>query len=305
MTGASPLLAGRTQRAKRVARACDYCRRKRLKCTSNQYPCLNCQLYNAECTTRDRVRRRAAASISGADHVEAESVIQVGISAAMPREEPSIDVALDSAGGGGVQAELATSDNGHGDNGHGDNSAGDNGHGDNGHGDNVNHDDSAENQDCYSAQPWSGHGVDETSRDFGDVLRQLGIGVSSNFWDPDKATFLDIINAESNFVGDGVGGEGLGLVHMHGHDAPTAIISDAAPFASPRSRTSSGNGKVSDIGSLTAREVRSGNSEETLPSGVFIRKNETLTNYIGMLSISSRLRLMLTDLDVIEQVRLL
>ncbi|KAL4806519.1 fungal-specific transcription factor domain-containing protein [Aspergillus unguis] len=37
---------------KRVARACDYCRKKRLKCTG-QRPCMNCQLYGATCTASD------------------------------------------------------------------------------------------------------------------------------------------------------------------------------------------------------------------------------------------------------------
>ncbi|CEL03033.1 hypothetical protein ASPCAL04192 [Aspergillus calidoustus] len=37
---------------KRVSRACDYCRKKRLKCTG-QRPCMNCQLYGATCSTSD------------------------------------------------------------------------------------------------------------------------------------------------------------------------------------------------------------------------------------------------------------
>ncbi|KAL4747943.1 hypothetical protein BDW72DRAFT_196226 [Aspergillus terricola var. indicus] len=40
------------QPPRRVTRACDYCRKKRLKCTG-QRPCLNCQLYRAECSTSE------------------------------------------------------------------------------------------------------------------------------------------------------------------------------------------------------------------------------------------------------------
>ncbi|CAH0015634.1 unnamed protein product [Clonostachys rhizophaga] len=74
----------RNQRAKRVTQACDYCRQKRLKCTENQYPCLNCQLYNAECTTRGQARRvgtTQTSSDSGAHDVvrAAENQPQVGM----------------------------------------------------------------------------------------------------------------------------------------------------------------------------------------------------------------------------------
>ncbi|KAL6708792.1 hypothetical protein ACN47E_002488 [Coniothyrium glycines] len=34
---------------KRVRRACDYCRTKRLKCTAEKRPCMNCQLYGSKC----------------------------------------------------------------------------------------------------------------------------------------------------------------------------------------------------------------------------------------------------------------
>ncbi|KFY96031.1 hypothetical protein V500_02593 [Pseudogymnoascus sp. VKM F-4518 (FW-2643)] len=43
------------QPPKRVVRACDYCRKKRLKCTG-QRPCLNCQLYGANCSSSDHPR---------------------------------------------------------------------------------------------------------------------------------------------------------------------------------------------------------------------------------------------------------
>ncbi|KAF3397970.1 hypothetical protein F1880_005725 [Penicillium rolfsii] len=50
---------------KRVRRACEYCRSKRLKCTAEHHPCMNCQLYHAECIflpevpgPRKRRRRR-------------------------------------------------------------------------------------------------------------------------------------------------------------------------------------------------------------------------------------------------------
>ncbi|KAL2276027.1 hypothetical protein FJTKL_01422 [Diaporthe vaccinii] len=51
--------------SKRVIKACHHCRQKRLKCTTAQYPCPNCQLYGAECvyptgTTASRRRRNGS-----------------------------------------------------------------------------------------------------------------------------------------------------------------------------------------------------------------------------------------------------
>ncbi|KAF9890028.1 hypothetical protein FE257_006708 [Aspergillus nanangensis] len=48
---------------KRVRRACEYCRKKRLKCTADRHPCMNCELYSAECIVtpeapKDSKRRR-------------------------------------------------------------------------------------------------------------------------------------------------------------------------------------------------------------------------------------------------------
>ncbi|TVY19579.1 putative transcriptional regulatory protein [Lachnellula arida] len=49
-----------TQRAKRVDRACENCRRKRLKCTAEQHPCMNCLLYHAECVYGPSPKARAS-----------------------------------------------------------------------------------------------------------------------------------------------------------------------------------------------------------------------------------------------------
>jgi hypothetical protein len=62
MTGTTPTPSGNPPQVskppplKRVRRACDYCRRKRLKCTADRRPCLNCQLYGAECVSESRPR---------------------------------------------------------------------------------------------------------------------------------------------------------------------------------------------------------------------------------------------------------
>ncbi|KAB8204014.1 fungal-specific transcription factor domain-containing protein [Aspergillus parasiticus] len=68
------------QPPRRVTRACDYCRKKRLKCTG-QRPCLNCQLYRAECSTSEpskgsetagRKRKRPPTRASATQHDEVE-----------------------------------------------------------------------------------------------------------------------------------------------------------------------------------------------------------------------------------------
>ncbi|CAH0015647.1 unnamed protein product [Clonostachys rhizophaga] len=47
---------------RRAGRACEYCRKKRLKCTPEQRPCFNCQLYNADCVYTERKKRGQAAN---------------------------------------------------------------------------------------------------------------------------------------------------------------------------------------------------------------------------------------------------
>ncbi|KAL5041112.1 fungal-specific transcription factor domain-containing protein [Aspergillus fruticulosus] len=68
---------------RRVARACDYCRKKRLKCTG-QRPCLNCQLYRADCSTSEhpkgpenagRKRKRPPAKPAASEYGEADEVV--------------------------------------------------------------------------------------------------------------------------------------------------------------------------------------------------------------------------------------
>ncbi|KAL3463669.1 hypothetical protein BJX64DRAFT_256694 [Aspergillus heterothallicus] len=51
-----------SQPLRRAPRACEYCRKKRLRCTPGQYPCLNCQMYRVECVYTESKRRTRAST---------------------------------------------------------------------------------------------------------------------------------------------------------------------------------------------------------------------------------------------------
>ncbi|KAF2691212.1 hypothetical protein K458DRAFT_412519 [Lentithecium fluviatile CBS 122367] len=66
----SPSSADNPQRRphKRVSKACDECRKKRLRCTAGPRPCLNCQLYGAVCTITPTYRKRGPAPSQSKGH---------------------------------------------------------------------------------------------------------------------------------------------------------------------------------------------------------------------------------------------
>ncbi|KAH7118050.1 fungal-specific transcription factor domain-containing protein [Dactylonectria estremocensis] len=323
MAGISPpSTGGRVQRATRVARACDYCRKKRLKCTSKRYPCLNCQLYNAECTTKDRVGRRSII-VRNNNQDATSAAVSGGVSATTPPEEPSIDVAVNSS----ADAFFALADNDEEDENDNDasnnnvNSNHSNGHGHHDDGSNnmdSNMDNSSitraidnnelnghhpDNQNSLSSLPWAENQgfdvVNEASQDFGHVLRQLGIGVSSNFWDLDRTMLTNMANTDAHLMGGVDGSDRLEMGQMPPDAIPIPIMegpSAAASFASPpKSIANSTNGRVSAIESLTTRDNEVFPSKQSLPPGVFIRKDQTLTNYIGLCSVGATLALCLKD----------
>ncbi|KAJ0423063.1 hypothetical protein BJY00DRAFT_310659 [Aspergillus carlsbadensis] len=57
-----PNHSSRRHPQRRASRACEYCRKKRLKCTPEQRPCLNCQLYREECVYTERKKRTTGPS---------------------------------------------------------------------------------------------------------------------------------------------------------------------------------------------------------------------------------------------------
>lgn len=146
-----------------------------------------------------------------------------------------------------------------------------------------------DNQNSLSVLPWAENQgfdvVNEASQDFGHVLRQLGIGVSSNFWDLDRTMLTNMANTDAHLMGGVDGSDRLEMGQMPPDAIPIPIMegpSAAASFASPpKSIANSTNGRVSAIESLTTRDNEVFPSKQSLPPGVFIRKDQTLTNYIG------------------------
>ncbi|RSL39572.1 hypothetical protein CEP53_013960 [Fusarium sp. AF-6] len=247
------------RRAKRVSRACDYCRRKRLKCTANQHPCLNCQLYNAECTTRDGGRRFAGRAEAAAAGPARADVSTLG----MAEDQGSIDNhSVDpttKSPSNAFDAEL-------------------------------------------SAPQWvpeQDENEEAAARDFGHVLHQLGIGVSSDFWALDQTTPIDMssVQADPNFMNAMSVVKGLVTdpnASPRNQGGPSAATVNG--FAStPRSMVNSVHGKVSSIESLAKEQTSTSDSERLIPAGLFIRKDETVANYIGLSSVGATLALCLKD----------
>lgn len=267
----SPKASG-IQRVKRVVRACDYCRKKRvctvllvqrsgsdrfnqLKCTPDQRPCLNCQLYHVECLSEDRERRPVArrvpkctgkrGPIEGAASTEhCEDTIQAGDPAQIRGAGSDIGTSLDSAiDTGSIFGSNPPAS-------------------------------SWSPEDCFE------NGAAPALQDFGNVLGQLGIGVPSNFWDMDRTTSTDLPGIDTSFVN--MQEESATFSQLLGNET----VNGQTPFSdytSPSS-TSTGsltNGKVSSIESLTRRVENSGSFQGSEPPAIYIRKNETAGHYVG------------------------
>ncbi|KAL6404387.1 fungal specific transcription factor domain-containing protein [Ilyonectria robusta] len=274
MTNAStPPTTIRTPRAKRVSRACDYCRKKRLKCTPNQRPCLNCQLYHAECTSNDR-RRRPATQISRRGdelfhdaEIEPPSApaIHVSTSALIPSPS-SVGLSLPST----VDADGTFNTN-------------------------------------LPPPPWSQEEAFEdhsNTNDFGNALLRLGIGVSSNFWEPDQGMLGDIPDVDPSLM-DASAANAPPTPRITLNSAQNAFLPfQDSPSLASQSTVSSANGKVSSIETLRGRDPNDASLQGSVPPGVFIRKNETVANYIGTTSIGATLALCLKDALESQQIPL-
>ncbi|KAH6999161.1 fungal-specific transcription factor domain-containing protein, partial [Ilyonectria sp. MPI-CAGE-AT-0026] len=274
MTNAStPPTTVRTPRAKRVSRACDYCRKKRLKCTPNQRPCLNCQLYHAECTSNDRRRRpvtqiarRGDESVHSAE-IESPSdpVIHVSTSALIPSTS-SVGLTLASTVGtdGTFDPNLPP-------------------------------------------PPWSQEedfGDHSNTNDFGNVLLQLGIGVSSNFWELEQGMLGDLSNVDPSLMDTSVE-NAPPTPGIASNSGQTGFLPfQDSPSLASQSTVCSANGKVSSIETLSGRDPNEASLQGSVPPGVFIRKNETVANYIGTSSIGATLALCLKDALESQQIPL-
>lgn len=126
-------------------------------------------------------------------------------------------------------------------------------------------------------------GSSET-HDFGIVLRQLGIGVSSNFWDIDGTSPTELPDLSNTFEGCcmDVGGHSpsqhlLPDIDVPGHLFPTSA--HVPPFA--KSSLSLANGKVPNIEALTRRSENTASLQRTVFPSMYIRKNESRGHYVG------------------------
>ncbi|KAH6950288.1 fungal-specific transcription factor domain-containing protein [Ilyonectria sp. MPI-CAGE-AT-0026] len=288
MTDSSTTMTtGRLPRAKRVARACDYCRKKRLKCTPNQRPCLNCQLYHSDCTSNDCGRRESVAQNTHSHRdFETAAPSANGEPATEPATDPVTDPvihvnvsnsALNSPDDPSVGLTLGSSV------------------------------DSARTVDPNLPAPlWNHHSAiedDSNPQNFGNVLHQLGIGVSSNFWDIyngmlDKDVLgRDMPSVDGSFMAASSDAARVAMSREPPHDG---LASLHASSLSPDSRSNANsansvNGKVSNIETLTKKDPNLASLQPSAPPGVFIRKNGAVAHYIGSSSVGATLALCLKD----------
>ncbi|GES58479.1 DUF3500-domain-containing protein [Aspergillus terreus] len=252
-------------RARRVGRACDYCRRKRLKCTPNQRPCFNCQLYDVDCTSKD-LRRRPYPQLTRDEPPSEQPAIYNDQNSASLIEEPSVVPAVDS------RIPL-TGDC----------------------------DDNSRNDHQLTPSSWSqgpdlSTGIGNSTQDFDTVLRDLGIGFSSDFWDMDRTMATSLSETCGDFAQPTVAVDSVGTDAGVAKDGLTQLRVNADAF-SPSSKLPArrAGGRVSNIESLIGADVHPANVQTSVPPGLFVRKNEVVANYIGFNSVGATLALCLKD----------
>ncbi|KAJ4263534.1 hypothetical protein NW762_006353 [Fusarium torreyae] len=247
MTEASSRPTGRNRRAKRVSRACEYCRRKRL--------------YNAECVTRERAQARRArtaahpqpaASVDGEaqSNIQSEGLSTIQTDFYAPASNGD-DLVSDLGSGSAVLAKSS--------------------------GNAVDMPEPQWDQD----QSLNSH----NTLDFNHVLSEFNLGASSASWDVDNTILPDLPDLHSGLTpctipeADRFTLAGLTPMHHASGEAHSAT----PPFEqTSESLTRSTNGKVSSIDSLTRREPNTSALEQFIAPGVFVSKGENITNYIGM-----------------------
>lgn len=130
--------------------------------------------------------------------------------------------------------------------------------------------------DAFEASP--------ETHDFGIVLHQLGIGVSSNVWDIDGTSPTELPDLSNTFEGCcmDVGGPSPSQHPLSDSGATSHLFSTSAhvlPFA--KSSLSLANGKVPNIEALTRRSENTASLQRTVFPSMYIRKNESRGHYVG------------------------
>lgn len=228
-----------------------------LKCTPDQRPCLNCQLYHVECLSEDREKRpagRRAQKFAGRrvavevrpDTEHCEDAVQAGVPVHNPDADSDLGTSLDSA----IDTSSIL--------------------------------DSHAPVSSWSPEDCFENGAGPEPQDFGNVLSQLGIGVPSNFWEMDRTTFTDLPDIDPSFVN--ITADPTNIPYLFGGGA----LNGQTPFSnytSPSSRSTGSmtNGKISSIETLTRRVDNSNSLHGSEPPAIYIRKNETAGHYVGKL----------------------
>ncbi|KAF9875487.1 hypothetical protein CkaCkLH20_06868 [Colletotrichum karsti] len=131
------------------------------------------------------------------------------------------------------------------------------------------------------ASPWSQDNLENghEPQHFDDLLRQLGVSVSSNFWDPgnlsattpthsgnSEGPFPEVTNlnvaADLNIQ--------PGVLRIESLNNTSSLAAQTSP--SSTSTTNLANGKVSDIESLTRGNDHAASTQRTAPPSVFVHK---------------------------------
>ncbi|KAH9231496.1 hypothetical protein K456DRAFT_38405 [Colletotrichum gloeosporioides 23] len=242
----------RPQRAKRVARACDYCRKKRVSVFHSSYV-----MGEADLRLRAAGRQTRRPFEIEQETVTANSTLEStnihddsGLSLSLSSAADSSSMFDDSLPGPIVWPR----------------------------------------GDAFEASP--------ETHDFGIVLHQLGIGVSSNVWDIDGTSPTELPDLSNTFEGCcmDVGGHSPSQHSLSDSGATSHLFSTSAhvlPFA--KSSLSLANGKVPNIEALTRRSENTASLQRTVFPSMYIRKNESRGHYVGLGSVDATLAICLTD----------
>ena len=122
------------------------------------------------------------------------------------------------------------------------------------------------------------------NQDLNTDLRQLGIGFSSDFWDWDRTVLNYFGDVEATVAGSPAIDHRPSVSQPYTNNAPFTRP-PASPQCQPSIRSAANftNGRVSNIDALTQGSDHAVRLQESVPPGIFIRKNETVSNYIGRL----------------------
>ncbi|KIY00308.1 uncharacterized protein Z520_03993 [Fonsecaea multimorphosa CBS 102226] len=253
-------------RQKRAARACDYCREKRLKCTPSARPCFNCQLYSAQCLDSRPPRART----SEPNRTLKKRSRKTAASSTNPPTAESAEVLEDASAGLTDEMDLSTSKQNY----------------------------PVPSLDIHSNdQPVQG-----SMPQILDTFSNMDFTPSLSFWDSslpsnDTIFFGGDIDVSAPLLPSSLllDHSGLGPNPLsYPPNAPEALQSYANVPGSISSATYSQDGKVSGVQALHQNAAPDVGKDRILP-GLFIRNDALTSHFIGLNSTGATLALSIRE----------